>query len=154
MRNKYAKVSDPNTFVTNSGSDDHILYSSKILPDGTIALTPCGKESISELINARAQFTDISFIVNRLMAGDKSVVRDGAFYADLYDSPKNLAEAMQIQIDAERAFYDIPVEIREKFNNNYRLWIMTAGSEEWIKNMNIAAPAAAEQKESEVVEQE
>lgn len=153
MRNKYAKVSDPNSFISCPGSDVHELFSSKILPDGTIALTPCGKESISELINAQAKFTDISFIVNRLMAGDTSVVRNDSFYADLYDAPKSLAEAMQIQINAERAFYDLPVDVREKFNNNYRLWIMDAGSEEWKTKMNIAVPEVIE-KESEVVSEQ
>lgn len=149
MRNKNAKVSDPNEFVSCSGSDVHVLYSSKILPNGNIALTPCGKESISELINAQAEFTDISFIVNRLMVGDTSVVRDGAFYADLYNAPKTLADAMQIQIDAEKAFYDLPVDVREKFNNNYRLWIMEAGSEDWNKKMNIVKEVT--EKESEEV---
>lgn len=153
MRNKNAKVSDPNSFVSCAGSDVHVLYSSRIMPDGSIKLTPCGKESISELINAQAKFTDISFIVNRLMAGDTSVIRNDSFYADLYEAPKSLAEAMQIQLDAERSFYNLPVDIREKFNNNYRLWIMDAGSEEWKSKMNIAANEVIE-KESEVISEQ
>ena len=76
MRNKNAKVSDPNKFVTDHGSDIHILYSSKVLPDGTIQLTPCGEESISQKINAEKEFTDIAYIRHRLEMGDMSVLRD------------------------------------------------------------------------------
>lgn len=152
MRNSKAKISDPNKFITDPGSDEHILYSSKILPNGEIRLTECGKESISEKINAEKEFTDIHYIVSRLMMGDTSVLRDGAIYGDFTKQPKNLAEALQLRIDAEKAFYDLPVDIRNKFNNNLNQWIMDAGSEEWVKKMNIVQEKVDE-KESVVADE-
>ena len=154
MRNKNAKVSDPNSFVTCPGSDEHIIYSSKILSDGTIQLTPCGKESISEKINAEKEFTDIAYIRHRLEMGDTSVLRDGAVYADLYSAPKSLAESMQLQIDAERKFYELPLEVRNKFNNNFRQWMLTAGTPDWIRDMNIIEDVIKEDEEVNKVDTE
>lgn len=152
MRNKNAKVSDPNTFVCNPGSDEHILYASKVTPSGEIILTPCGKESISEKINAEKEFTDISFIISRLRMGDTSVLRDGAVYGDFYSAPKSLAEAMQLQIDAERKFYELPLTIRNQFNNNYRQWLIECGSNDWCIKMGI--PTEPKVDETEVKETE
>ena len=153
MRNPNAKVSDPNIFATCPGEDEHILYASKIMPDGTIKLTPSGKESISEKINAEKEFTDISYIVSRLQAGDTSMLRDGAVYGDFTKAPSSLAEALQLKIDAETAFYALPKEVRAKFNNNVNLWIMEAGEDDWNEKMNIIKEKVEEvEKESEVVE--
>ena len=134
MRIKSAKVSDPNSFVSNPGSDEHILYSVKINPNGEIVLSPCGKESISEKINAQKEFTDIAYIRSRLALGDTSMLRDDGFYADLTQMPKTLAESLQVRIDAERAFYDLPLEVRSQFNNNLNQWLMDAGSDEWSRS--------------------
>lgn len=136
MRNKNAKVSDPNKFITSPGMDTKILYSSKILPTGEIVLTPCGKESMSERINAEKQFTDINYIMNRLRMGDTSVLKDGqAMYGDFTIAPKSLAESLQLIIDGERKFYQLPLEIRQKFNNSYNAWLMAAGTKEWSEIM-------------------
>ena len=137
MRNKNAKVSDPNKFITDPGSDEHILYSSKILPNGEIHLTPCGSESISEKINSEKGYTDINYIVSRLQVGDSSMLRDGGMYGDFTEAPKSLAEALQIRMDAEKAFYELPKETRALFNNNLNQWIIDAGTEDWCKKMNI-----------------
>ena len=150
MRNPNSKVSDPNDFVTCPGSDEHILYSSKILPTGEIVLTPSGKESISEKINAQKEYTDINFIISRLTAGDTSVLRDGAIYGDFYRAPKSLAEAMQLQIDGERKFYELPLKVREQFDNNYRKWLMQCGTDDWCAKMGIAAAVKEEESVGEV----
>lgn len=138
MRIKTAKVSDPNSFVTNPGSDVHVLYKVKINPRGEIVLTPNGKESISEKINAQKEYTDLAYIRSRIAAGDMSVLKDPGVYADVTKLPKTLAESLQIRIDAEHAFYQLPANVRQKFNNNFNAWLMDAGSEEWNKKMNVA----------------
>lgn len=147
MRNKKAKVSDPNKFVCNAGSDVHVIYEGKLLPNGEIKLVPVGKESISEKINSYAQFTDIRYIMNRLQMGDTSVVKspDSAMYGDFTKTPKSLADALQIMINAEKRFDALPLEIRNKFNNSYLAWLQAAGSDMWFDNMGLI-------KESPVVE--
>lgn len=150
MRNKFSKLSDPNSFVTCSGSDVHLLYSSKILPSGEIRLTPCGKESISEKINAEKHFTDISYIVSRLQMGDTSVLRDGAMYGDFTKVPKTLAESLQVVIDGQRKFDQLPLEVKSKFNNSYYAWLSSSGSKEWLDAMGFVPPQKEEVKKEEV----
>lgn len=147
MRNKNAKVSNPNDFVTCPGSDVHVLYSSKILPSGEIRLTPCGKESISEKINSQKHFTDISYIVSRLQMGDTSVLRDGAMYGDFTKVPKTLAESLQLVIDGQRKFDQLPLEVKNKFNNSYYAWLSSSGTKEWLDAMGFQTPVKEEVKE-------
>lgn len=137
MRNLKAKVSDPNKFISSSGSDVHVIYEGKLLPTGEIRLVPVGKESVSEKINSYAKFTDISYIMSRLNAGDTSVLRDGAMYGDFTKTPKSLADALQIMINGEKKFNELPLEVRNKFNNSYLAWMQSAGSDIWFDNMGI-----------------
>jgi len=153
MRNKNAKVSDPNKFVSYAGEDKKILYSSKVLPTGEIVLTPSGAESMSEKINAEKQFTDINYIMSRLTMGDTSVLNDAqAMYGDFTVMPKSMAEALQLVIDGERKFYMLPLEIRQKFNNSYNAWLMASGTKEWSEIM-FGAPEKDKEVEP-VVEKE
>lgn len=153
MRNKNAKVSDPNKFVSCPGSDIHELYEGKLLPNGEIKLVPIGKESISEKINSYAKFTDISYIMSRLQAGDNSVIRDGAMYGDFTKTPKSLAEALQIMINAEQRFNELPLDVRSKFNNSYLAWMQAAGTDMWFENMGIVKdPVVVESEDIKVDE--
>lgn len=142
MRNPNAKVSDPSKFVTDPGSDEHILYEAKLLPSGEIRLTPNGKESISEKINAEKEFTDIKYITQRLAMGDTSVIRPAAslIYADLTSAPKNLAESLQIFINARDSFDALDLETKNKFDNNYLRWLQDAGTKEWSESMSKYLP--------------
>lgn len=152
MRNNYAKVSDPNSFVSDPGSDVHVLYDSKLLPNGHIRLTPNGKESISEKINAEKRYTDINFIRQRLAMGDTSVVRpsQSLMYADLSKAPKTLASHLQTFINARSAFDSLDLDTRNKFENNYLKWLSDAGRPEWIDSMKDYLPELVIEKESEV----
>lgn len=154
MRNKNAKVSDPNKFVSCAGSDIHVIYEGKLLPTGEIKLVPIGKESVSEKINSYKPYTDINYIISRLNAGDTSVVRDGAMYGDFTKQPKTLADALQIIINAEKTFNELPLDIRNKFDNSYLAWLQSSGSEEWFNKMNIVkdVPEVIEKESVEVDE--
>ncbi len=151
MRNKNAKVSAPSSFVSDPGSDIHVLYDAKLLPSGEIRLTPNGKESISEKINAEKQFTDIAYIRSRLALGDTSVLRpsDSVMYADLTKAPKTLAGHLQVFINARQSFDQLDLETRNKFNNNYLMWLQEAGSPGWIDTMKAYLPELVIEKEVE-----
>lgn len=138
MRNKNAKFPDPNKYVTDPGSDVQILYDPKINKDGTISLVENGKESISQYINSFKEQTDISYILKRLELGDTSVLSQAqAMYGDFSEMPKTLAEVLQLKIDAEHTFDRLPVETKQKFNNNFNQWFSSLGTEEWQKKMII-----------------
>lgn len=138
MRNKNAKVSDPNSFHTNPGSRERITYTAKISEKGVIEVVPTGKEDYQDYIESFRGSTDIAYILKQLSLGDTSVLRSGEpQFSDYTQMPKSLAEAMQLQIDAEKEFYQLPVDVRQKFNNNFREWCFTAGTDEWTEKMNL-----------------
>lgn len=154
MRNEFAKVSDPNSFSTNPGERYHILYSPKIRQDGTIALVECGKEDIQEMIDSFRDSTDMNYIVNRLMAGDDSVLNQKVpMYGDFTEMPKSYAEALQMVIDAKENFYKLPLDVRSQFDNDYMQWFATAGSDPWLEKMSPVLPDSSP-IESEVVSDE
>ena len=136
MRNKFAKVSDPNSFVTEPGSPVHILYSSKVLKNGIIELTESGKEDIQEFIDSQRDSCDMAFILHQLAIGNESVLHQKApMYGDFTTAPSTLAEAEQMLIDGENAFYQLPLDVRQQFDNDFRQWLYTAGNAEWIQKM-------------------
>jgi len=135
MRNPKAKVSNPNSFISDPGSDTHIIYTGRLLESGEILLTESGKESISQKINSEKEFTDIAYIRQRLSMGDTSVLRSDISYGDYRDLPKDMRGALDLLINAERTFDTLPVDVKEKFNNSYLNWLQTSGSEDWAKKM-------------------
>ena len=136
MRNKHAKIIDPNSIETNPGSDIHIEYSPKVQPDGTIILKESGKTSISEYINSFKEQTDMSYILSRMAAGDTSVLEQRTpFYGNFLEAPKTYAEALQLVIDGEKEFNRLPLDVRNSFDNDFRQWLAQAGTEYWSTKM-------------------
>lgn len=156
MRNKYAKVSDPNDFSTPCGSSSRIIYSSKVTPNGMIILTPTGKEDIQEKMDSFRESTDMSFILHQLSVGNTSVLTNKQMmFGDFTEAPANLAEAQQLLIDGEAAFNKLPLDVRSKFDNNFRNWLFTSGTEEWMQKMDKLIEKkeeVSEEKESDSVD--
>lgn len=138
MRNKNAKVSDPNSFVSDPGSSEHIVYSARINENNVIEVIPSGKKDWQAYIESFRESTDMAYILKQLSLGDASVLNQtAAQYGDFTLMPHNMLEAMQMQLDAERHFDALPLDIKAKFNNNYREWCAAAGTDDWLAKMNI-----------------
>lgn len=132
---------DNGNFVSNPGSPIHILYAPKVCDDGHIELVPCGKENTDEMIQSHLESTDINLILNRVAQGDMSglTVKNGA-YGDFTNVPKTFAEALQLQIDSNRLFESLPVNIRDKFMQDPNEFFAKAGTEEWFEKLNGIIP--------------
>lgn len=152
MRNKNAKVSDPNSFITDPGSDIHVIYTGRLLDSGEIILTESGKESISEKINAEKEFTDMAYIRHRLEMGDMSVLRTDVNYGDYRDLPKDMREGLELVVNAERTFDTLPLDVKSKFNNSYLNWLKSAGTEDWNDKMFPKTDEVVDEKENVVNE--
>lgn len=137
MRNKNACVSDPNSFVSSSGDKYHIIYSPVISSDGSILLVESGKDDINQMIQSYRSQTDMSYILSRMAVGDTSVLNQNpAMYGDFTDMPKTYAEALQLVMDREAQFMKLPLDVRNKFDNDFRKWFSQSGSEEWLEKMD------------------
>lgn len=139
MRNPDARVSDPNEFVTEPGDPIRVVYEAKVLPDGQLDIVATGKEDIQAKIESFRSSTDMSYILKQIVLGNNDVlVQSVGQYGDFTQMPKTMAEAMQLQIDAENEFYKLPLDVRGKFENDYRRWLVGAGSADWIEKMGLA----------------
>lgn len=128
-------LADRNTFFTNPGCKDHIIYSPSV-EDGRIKLLESGKEDTDVIIQSYAEQCDMSIILSRLSAGDTSVLdARPCFYGDMTGFPESRAEFLQSVIDARAVFDNLSSEVKAKFDNDFRNWYSTAGQPEWVQNM-------------------
>lgn len=147
MRNKYAKVSDPNSFHTDPGSPVKILYSPIVLPNGEVEIKESGKVDLQEKYNSQLEKTDMSWILNQIALGNTDVINQGQpLYGDFTDMPKSYAEVLQLYIDGQRSFDALSTDIKSKFDNDFMKWFASAGTPDWIDKMGIVQDAIKEDK--------
>ena len=70
--------------------------------------------------------------------GDLSLLHQTEpFFMDMSDMPDNIFEAHQKIRDAEEAFANMPLEVREYYDNNFNKFLADFGSENWFKNVGL-----------------
>lgn len=120
-------------FLTPTGDRYRPVYTSEIASDGQIELVQTGVEDLQQYIDSFRDSCDISVMVQRFLAGDETALRNGnPVFMDLLGAPKTLAEAYAMNFRAEAAFNNLPVDVREKFNNNFYTFLSGAGTKEWF----------------------
>ena len=109
---------------TFSGEEDALIYSPSIDNEGRVTLEVTGKRNIRDFIDSFRDSCDINNIVARFNAGDSSALSrsQGAFF-DATQLPHTYAEMLNTVINAEQTFNQLPLEVRERFENNYVKWI-------------------------------
>lgn len=101
--------------------------------DGNRNLVAVGTSSLYDSIQSHADSVDIHKILERCaMANDYSLLnRMPADFMDCTSMPKTLAEAHTMIQDAKNYFEKMPVEIKNKFDNNYIEFITSLGSKKF-----------------------
>lgn len=142
---KYRNAERSSLFASNAGSPEKTLYHGRVESDGTISLVPDTVIDIQEQIDSYEPSTNIYNIINNLGYEGLQVPQDGFF--DATDMPKNYAEMLQLFIDGERAFERLPVDVKQKFDNDFNKWFASAGSDEWFEKcgFNINVKPVADQ---------
>lgn len=97
------------------------------------------KTDTYEKIQAFAEDCKIENILLRCRdLGDYSMLNQAEpMYADISDMPKSYIEAHNKIQKMEQNFNDLPLEIRNKFDNSFTKYLAEAGSENWMKNMGL-----------------
>lgn len=126
---------------TNPGDPIHIIYSPKVSKTGSIELVESGKENTNDYIQSFVASTDIHVIIARIMNGEQQLLysRPGS-YGDFTKLPQTYAEALQLQIDSNNLFNSLPVEIKQKFDNDSSKFFASAGTEKWFKDIEPVLP--------------
>lgn len=130
-----------NDIFSCAGSPLKTLYSPVVNDDGTIDLVPSGVENLQDYIESSAAECDIRNMISRFVNGDLNALnkRQGV-YGDFTNMPTTYAEMLQLQIDSQRYFDGLPVDIKEKFNNDSNQFFAQTGSKEWYEIMSSMYP--------------
>jgi len=122
-----------------SGSAEQDTYTIKLNTSGVKELVKSGTTNTYEKIQSHLKDCLIYEIIERAMAGseqdiDKLTAKQWG-EVDFTNAPKSLAEAQQRLIDGEAQFLELPLEVRSQFGHDYNRFVMTAGTEPWLKIM-------------------
>lgn len=120
------------------GDPIRIIYSPEVNKDGSISIVASGKEDFQAYIQSFLPSTDIAYIMASVNAGDMSVLnRMNGIYGDFTKVPKTYAEFLQLQIDAKNTFDKLPVDVKNKFDNDVNKFIVNAGENDWFDKLGI-----------------
>ena len=113
-------LKDSKKYVSCSGSGERPIFSSVVQNDGSIELVQTGKEDFYGYIQSFAESVDINVLLARYMNGDIAALnRAQGFYADVTGFPKNNVQLLQIMIDGQRVFDEMPLAYRQRFDNDF-----------------------------------
>lgn len=151
---KFRSFSDrPARVASPSGSPERQLYTRKIDSAGNKSLEKSGKENVYLAIQLAANGNLAKDLVARATRGDESAIpsADSLTYADITGAPKSLLDAENRLIDARSLFDSLPVEVRNKYGNNFRNFLVAVDDGSWLSEAkaekaardNAAANAAA-----------
>ena len=140
-------------FISNPGSTEANDYQIIIDKKGHKSLKLVGTHDIYQEIQSYHEETKIENIIARAAAGDAAAMnaRQG-FYADITNSPKDLAEAQNHILKLSQEFDKLPAEIRAKFDNSKSVFVNEFGNDEWYKKMGFKTESVSnETKETEFI---
>lgn len=119
-------------------------YKERYDENGNTYLEQVGEINTYEKIQSYKDEVDPMSILARYAAGDTTVMANPGWYIDTSKLPKNYIEWRNLMNEQKEKFDALPLEIRNKFNNNFDNWAATAGEKEWLENMGIMPKKEAE----------
>lgn len=126
-------------FYTEPGNRYKFLKHGVVGPDGVIRLVNDDVVDIQEQIQSYEPSTNIYNILASLSPSEfASMEASEGNLVDYTDMPKTYAEALQLVIDGQNAFMRLPLEVRQKFNNDFNQWFATSGAPDWFQKMGIS----------------
>lgn len=123
MRNPNSRIPDLKKIFSPSGSREKKIYESRFNGQ-QVVLHQTGVYDVQTEIESYAPFTDLNFMLHRLSLGDRSVLNPKTpFYADVTRYPGNVVDFLNIINRAESDFGSLDPEERQKYHNDYRVWL-------------------------------
>lgn len=133
FRTKYER----NEVFTDPGNPIKTVYGAKYDNKHNLVVEEKGKENFYAYINSFADSVDINVLVTRFTNGDREALlqRAGA-YIDVSSMPTNLNDFIALSQSATALFDTLPVEVKQKFDNNVMEFVSMVGTKEWNEIMN------------------
>lgn len=133
----------PKRKPSNPGNIMEPQYRERYDENGNAYLEQVGEVNTYEKIQSYKDEVDPMSILARYAAGDTTVMANPGWYIDTSKLPKSYIEWRNLMNEQKEKFESLPLEIRNKFNNNFDNWAATAGEPEWIEKMGIMPKANA-----------
>lgn len=120
------------------GDSIHKVYSPRYTEDGVLDLVVTGQENLYDYIQSHKESTDIHVLLQRFANGEEDVLqRMQGFYGDVTSMPKTYAEVLNAVIVGEETFARLPVEIKQRFDNSFAVWLSSMDSPDFARRMGV-----------------
>ncbi|WGL31299.1 internal scaffolding protein [Dipodfec virus UOA04_Rod_868] len=120
------------------GSRIKNVYSPRYTEDGVLDLIVTGQENLYEFIQSHKESTDIHVLLERFSNGETDVLsRMQGFYGDVTSMPKTYAEVLNAVIVGEETFARLPVDVKQRFDNSFAVWMASMDSPDFAKKMGV-----------------
>lgn len=130
--------------TTPTGEKFEHEYGYEINKNGQKILTITGETNVYEKIQEQLEETKIENVLQRVVAGDTTVLRPDGIYQDITEMPNNLIEARRMMQSLENTWNTLPNEIKQHYDFDLEKFIGHSGSEKWLVDMGILVPEKAE----------
>lgn len=126
--------------ISPSGEKFQMEHNPVMGTDGKRKLEKTKRLEIYELIQSHKEECDINNIIARHLNGDPFAINKKiGNFMDLTEMPKTIAEAQQIVINLKNDFENLPLEIRNKFENNPEIYVASYGTDDWLEKTGYKA---------------
>lgn len=121
-----------------AGNPVKVIYSPRYTEDGVLDLVATGQENLYDYIQSHKESTDIHVLLDRFVNGEEDVLqRLQGFYGDVTSMPKTYAEVLNAVIIGEETFARLPVEVKQRFDNSFAVWLSSMDSPDFAKRMGV-----------------
>lgn len=132
------QYSDRAPVYQEPGSREKLIYSPRYDSSGVLDLEVTGKENLYDYIQSHKESTDIHVLLDRFANGETDVLqRMQGFYGDVTSMPKTYAEVLNAVIVGEETFARLPVEVKQRFDNSFAVWLASMDSPDFSARMGI-----------------
>lgn len=129
-------------FVTNPGNPMKEIKHGELQVDGTIKLVVDRIENTDETIQSYAPSTMIENIMKRIEAGQVELLNQRhGFFMDTIGLPSNMAEVLNLVIKGQEVFEKLPVEIKERFDNDFNKWFVAMDKADFFEKSGFVSPS-------------
>ena len=124
----FSRTNRPKTIPVVLGDGTAPVYD-EVLVDGRVMLKQVDTENLFDFVQASKAETSIYNIIDKFNRGDESALhKTVGKFMDVLGMPTTLAEAQQSLINVSKKFDSLPIDIRQKFENNVNIFVDTVSN--------------------------
>lgn len=127
--------------IANPGNRFKTLYSPVYSKSGVLNLQESGQHDLYAEIQSHADSVDIHVLLERFAKGDVGALsRIQGAYGDFTQMPHTFAEALNTFIAAEQYFLGLPVEVRDRFGQDFHQFLAAMDTPDFLERSGMAPP--------------